>query len=85
MESNLGDYLKSIRGARTKSQRRVHELAGISQWRLSRIENGDSIPTFPELCLLARTLCFSLDGLRHCLETGVLDLGRCLLPYPPPE
>ena len=49
-------YLKEIRKAKRLSVVRLAELSGISKSQISRIERGESDPTFSVMCKLARAL-----------------------------
>ena len=42
---NIGSSIKKIRKARSLSQGDLSDLSGISRTGLSKIENGDAVPT----------------------------------------
>jgi transcriptional regulator with XRE-family HTH domain len=65
----LGSVLRELRVHRGLSGKRVAQLAGLSQSKISRIETGLTLPTEHEVRMIARSLDVTGGRLQELLET----------------
>jgi tetratricopeptide (TPR) repeat protein len=78
----FGRYLRSIREGRKLSLDAVEELSlgypeQVTKSHLSRIENGQAVPTFPRMFALSKIYGVPISSLAERFE---LDLARRMLP-----
>lgn len=57
----MGNRLRDIRQERNLTTRKLELLSGVSKSTISRIENGEVIPTQTVMCKLCRALKLRLD------------------------
>lgn len=57
----IGERIRELRVSRGYKQEYLAEVAGVSQGKISRIEGGESQPTFAEMVAIARALECRLD------------------------
>lgn len=76
----LGARIVVRRGAKRWSQRELARRTGIRYMRLSRVENGHTTPTVPELLRIAEALDASLEELIQGALPAGSRVARYLLP-----
>lgn len=70
----LGTYLKNIRNNEGLSLKNVCERTGITNSRLSRLENGKTIPSIDDLISLFD--CYNISLLEALQELGYINLSK---------
>lgn len=74
----LGMWLRDRRKSLGLTQEQIAALVGIDDARVSRLENGQQMPTLPELPLLARALKVDVIAILQAfgMETAPVDFTR---------
>lgn len=67
-ELSLGDYIKAYREARGLSQRQLSLASDLSPSYVSKIEAGESEPSFRAFSRLAKTLGFTNAEIVHLVK-----------------
>ena len=80
----LGERVKHCRGERNLSQEALAEEVGQSRINISRIENGDRLPSLDIIVKIANALHVSVDdllvdSLKYPVSTADSELHRLLL------
>lgn len=70
MSESLGQYLRSLRNSKHMSMADVHEQTGITNSRLSKLENDQiTNPSISVICKLSK--CYEVDVINVLNEAGM--------------
>ena len=93
-DPRLADLFRQMRRDRGLTQKELATRSGISQPEISRIENGETEPTYQRICVLCQTLGYkiviqdvrgpedALDLSQFLTSRGVGDYVTILLSHP---